>query len=176
MLRNANLPKRVKYLGSTVGSEKHFPDPQRVLAIEAMQPPRTKSELRCVLGVLNYRNYMKDYPRVVLPLTELTKGRRNGPISRNDEHEQAFRAAKKALATLAILYEPYLSKHSTLSMDASQEAIGACLAQHFEGKAYPVAFFSKKLSESHVKWSAIEKEAFAVVWASDRASTRVLGA
>ncbi|XP_070390966.1 uncharacterized protein [Dermacentor albipictus] len=45
---------KVKYLGHVVGSGTHSPDPDRVSAIFKLQAPKTKRDLRSVLGLFNY--------------------------------------------------------------------------------------------------------------------------
>lgn len=63
-----------------------------------------------------------------------------------------------------------------MTTDASELAVGACLSQLVEGEQKPVAFLSKKLTAAQAKWSAIEREAFAVVWALGRLDTWLFGA
>lgn len=50
--------------------------------------------------------------------------------------------------------------------DVSDNCIGACLTQKTdEGKDKPIYYLSHKLSKTEVKWSTIEKEAFAIHYA-----------
>ena len=46
--------------------------------------------------------------------------------------------------------------------DASDYGIGGYLFQTIDGKDYPVAFVSKSLSKSQIRWSTIQKEAYAI--------------
>ena len=56
-----------------------------------------------------------------------------------------------------------------LLVDASQYAVGACLIQWTdEDQELPIAFASMKLSAVQSRWSTIEREAFAVIWALKR--------
>ncbi|GFY24315.1 hypothetical protein TNCV_1013641 [Trichonephila clavipes] len=58
------------------------------------------------------------------------------------------------------LYTPNLSKPYELYTDASATVIGACLSQNDEkDKENPIAFFSKKLTETQTRWATIEREA-----------------
>ncbi|GBN84296.1 Retrovirus-related Pol polyprotein from transposon opus [Araneus ventricosus] len=60
---------------------------------------------------------------------------------------------------MSTLHTPDISRPFWLYTDASATAIGACLAQHDDvGKELPIAFFSKKLTPTQMKWSTIERE------------------
>ncbi|GFX29103.1 hypothetical protein TNCV_2072541 [Trichonephila clavipes] len=45
---------RIKYLGHIIGSGKHEPDPEKTAVINNLPVPKTKKELRSVLGLCNY--------------------------------------------------------------------------------------------------------------------------
>ncbi|GBM37383.1 Retrovirus-related Pol polyprotein from transposon 297 [Araneus ventricosus] len=74
------------------------------------------------------------------------------------------------------LHTPDISRPFWLYTDASATAIGACLAQHDDvGKELPIAFFSKKLTPTQMKWSTIEREAFCVLEALKKFDTWIFG-
>ena len=52
----------------------------------------------------------------------------------------------------------------TLHTDASDYGIGGYLFQTIDGKDYPVAFISKSLSKSQIRWSTIQKETYAIYY------------
>ena len=52
----------------------------------------------------------------------------------------------------------------TLHTDASDYGIGGYLFQTVDGKDYPVAFVSKSLSAAQLRWSVIQKEAYAIYY------------
>ncbi|GFW28097.1 retrovirus-related Pol polyprotein from transposon opus [Trichonephila clavipes] len=115
--------------------------------------------------------------RKVLPLTELTKNRVPNIIPWNEVAEQAFTKLKAQLVKAPSLYTPDLSKPYQLYTDASATAIGACLSQNDEkGKENPIAFFSKKLTETQTRWATIEREAYAVIEALKRFDSWIFGA
>lgn len=82
---------------------------------------------------------------------------------------------KATLAMVPMLATPDPNRVFVLTTDASERAIRACLSQDFEGVQRPIAFLSKKLTAAQTKWSAIEREAFAVVWALGRLDTWLYG-
>lgn len=167
---------KVKYLGHWVGSGTHSPDPDKVAAIMELKRPTDKTQLRSALGMLNfYRDYIPDYAEIVLPLTALTNRRVPNKLPWDNDAEAAFERVKSELAKIPELVPPDPSRGFILTTDASERAVGACLSQMVDGEEMPIAFLSKKLSPSQSKWSAIEREAFAVVWALGRLDTWLFG-
>ena len=72
---------------------------------------------------------------------------------------------KKAISGDPILRVPDFSKTFILQTDASENGLGAVLTQDFEGVRHPVAFASKKLLPREKRYSTIERECLALVWA-----------
>ncbi|GFX83250.1 hypothetical protein TNCV_4988441 [Trichonephila clavipes] len=156
---------QIKYLGHIIGSGKHEPDPEKTAVINNLPVPKTKKELRSVLGLCNYyREYIPKYSELVYPLTELTKKRVPDSIPWTEKHHSSFHLLKKALVEAPSLYSPVPDKPYTIHSDASQIGIAACLSQKCGDKCYPIAYASQKLSKTQQSWSTIEREAFAIVW------------
>ncbi|GFU27806.1 retrovirus-related Pol polyprotein from transposon opus [Trichonephila clavipes] len=156
----------------------HSPDPGKVESIKNISVPTTKKEIRSFLGLTSYyREYIPNFASLVLPLTELTRNRVPNIIPWNEVAEQAFTKLKAQLVKAPSLYTPDLSKPYQLYTDASATAIGACLSQNDEkGKENPIAFFSKKLTETQTRWATIEREAYAVIEALKRFDSWIFGA
>ncbi|KFM71645.1 Retrovirus-related Pol polyprotein from transposon 17.6, partial [Stegodyphus mimosarum] len=179
----ANLEKcsfgqsEVKYLGHIVGSGRHGPDPEKLEVIKILKPPRTKKALRSVLGLYNYyREYVPNYAKIARPLTDLTRKSIPNDIPWGSEAEKAFKELKDALCTASSLYTPDIRKPFEINTDASLIGIGACLLQRDEyGKARPITFASQKLTSAQSKWSTIEREAYAIIWALDKFETWTYG-
>lgn len=120
----------VKYLGHVVGSGRHSPDPERVSAISQLKFPKTKKDLRSALGMFNYyRDYIPAYSEMVRPLTDLTNRRVPNTIPWSEDAEGSFGAGKEALSKVPQLAVPDVSREFLLTTDASEKAVGACLAQ-----------------------------------------------
>ncbi|GFU90720.1 hypothetical protein TNCV_4182741 [Trichonephila clavipes] len=110
---------------------KHEPDPEKTAVINNLPVPKTKKELRSVLGLCNYyREYIPKYSELVYPLTELTKKRVPYSIPWTEKHDSSFHLLKKALVEAPSLYSPVPDKPYTIHSDASQLGIAACLSQH----------------------------------------------
>ncbi|GFU75630.1 hypothetical protein TNCV_2863441 [Trichonephila clavipes] len=140
---------QIKYLGHIIGSGKYEPDPEKTAVINNLPVPKTKKELRSVLGLCNYyREYIPKYSELVYPLTELTKKRVPDSIPWTEKHDSSFHFLKKALVEAPSLYSPVPDKPYTIHSDASQIGIAACLSQKCGDKCYLIAYASQKLSKT----------------------------
>ena len=74
--------------------------------------------------------------------------------------EEAFTNAKEDLAHATLLVHPHTDATTALTLDASEEAVGAVLEQELDSWQ-PVAFFSRKLRPSEQKYSAFDCELLA---------------
>ncbi|GFX51659.1 retrovirus-related Pol polyprotein from transposon 17.6 [Trichonephila clavipes] len=89
--------QKVKYLGHVIGSGRHSPDKERIKAIQNLQALTTK-KLRSALGLCNfYRQYIPNFAKIALPLTELTKKKVPNEIPWSKEAENAFKEFKTAI-------------------------------------------------------------------------------
>ena len=64
-----------------------------------------------------------------------------------------------------VLHLPDLNKTFILRTDASELGLGAILMQEQDGLLHPIAFASKKLLPCETRYSTIERECLAIVWA-----------
>ena len=55
------------------------------------------------------------------------------------------------------------NKPTKIEMDASDQAVGACLCQQKDGKWHPVAYYSRKMSQAEQNYDIHDKELLAVV-------------
>ena len=181
---SANLGKcafaksKVRYLGHIVGSGEHGPDPEKIAIIQNLKSPTTKKALRSVLGLFNYyREYVPQYANIAKPLTDLTRKAVPADIPWSREAEEAFVTLKEHLCRVTSLSTPNLDKPFELHTDASLTGIGACLMQSdSHGRPQPITFASQKLTPAQSKWSTIEREAFAVIWALGKFEVWTYGA
>ncbi|GFW95189.1 retrovirus-related Pol polyprotein from transposon opus [Trichonephila clavipes] len=159
---------------------RHSPDKERIYksAIQNLQAPTTKRQLRSALGLCNfYRQYIPNFAKIALLLTELTKKKVPNEIPWSKKAENAFKELKTALCGITELQVPDIEKPYYLHTDASQTAVGCCLGQlDGEDNIHPIAFGSQKLNPSQQKWSTIEREAYAIIWALKIFETLLCGA
>jgi hypothetical protein len=154
------MSKKVNILGHTVSDGKVTPDMAKVEAIGKMQPPRTVKEIRSWLGMANfYRRYIRDYAKTTSCLCELTKDKE--PYLWTDDRHLAFTSINNALLSEPVLRLPQEGRLFILSTDASNVGIGAVLEQEFEDGHHPIAFFSKKLTDTERRYSTTDRELLA---------------
>ena len=108
----------------------------------------------------------------VAPLSRLAGPKGIGSFKKGEwqeQHQQAFEAAKAAIAGAKLLsYLDYsVPIRSRLRTDACDIGAGAMLYQVVDGQDRPVSFMSHSFSASERRWSTFEQEAFAVVKARD---------
>ena len=78
--------------------------------------------------------------------------------------QEAFQQLKRALTVAPVLVTPDWSKPFILQTDASAYGLGYMLSQlDSQGEEHPIAFASKKLLASERNYSAIKREALAIV-------------
>ncbi len=150
----------MEYLGYIITTEGVKPNPKKVQAILDMQRPTNKLEVHHFVGMVHYyRNLWPRCSHILLPLTELTKGSKKGPITWTDECEQAFTEMKRLIARDTLLTYLDFNKKFTIYTDASDFQLGAVIMQ--EGR--PLAFYSCKLAAVQKNYSTSEKEMLSIV-------------
>ena len=78
------------------------------------------------------------------------------------EGQTSFETLRELVSNCPLLHFPDDSAPIILRTDASDFGIGGVLFQTIEGVENPVAFVSKSLTEVQLRWSVIQKEAYAV--------------
>ena len=139
---------------------------ENVRNIEGATRLKTKKQVRAFIGLTGYyRDFISNYAAKAEPLTDLTKKGQPNKVSWEQPQEKAFVTLKRELASEPILHLPDSAKPFVLRTDASDVGIGAVLMQDHDGKLFPVSYASKKLSTRECKYSTIERECLAIVWA-----------
>ncbi len=119
-----------------------------------MVPP-----LRSFLRLASYyRKFIKNFAKIAAPLTNLLK-KSAVTYDWDEACDEAFGTLKGILVKVSVLKLPDFDKDFEIHSDASDFAIGGVIVQ--DGR--PVAFESKKLSETERRWSTHEKEMWAVI-------------
>ncbi|XP_047482831.1 uncharacterized protein LOC125034845 [Penaeus chinensis] len=178
ILQEANLTARpikceigkrnLEYLGHVIGEGCIKPTKEKVSAILNAPAPTTKKEVRSFMGLSGYyRRFVPDYATIAAPLNEMVKKNAPNKVKWEDKHEMAFNKLKQALVNDPILKLPDVNKPFILRTDASDVGLGAVLLQEEDAKM-PVAYASRKLSDAEKKYSVVERECLAVVWATKK--------
>ena len=158
----------LEFLGHVVGSGVLRPDESKTEKILQVSTPTTKKQVRSLLGLLSfYRRYIPGFASVAAPLTDLTKesGRSCRSIHWTLDCACALQEIQDILSRKPVLLLPRLDLPFVLQTDASSTGLGAVLLQEFEDSLHPVCFASHKLLDREKRYSTIERECLAIVWA-----------
>jgi hypothetical protein len=117
----------VEYLGHLVGKDDVRVDPKNIEAMQDWPHPKTLKILHGFLGLIGYyRNFVKNYRKIVAPLTALLK--KNSFIW-NPASTQDFQTLKMDMCTTPVLALPDFTKTFVLECDALGKGIGVVLMQ-----------------------------------------------
>ncbi|CAI5683364.1 unnamed protein product [Oreochromis niloticus] len=165
----------LSFLGQKIGPEGLLPDDSHVTAILHAPPPTDPATLRSFLGLSAwYSKFVPNYATVVEPMRALL--RKDCSFHWNKAAQVAFDQVKKLIvhSPALVMFDP--SKPTIVSTDASDYGVGAVLTQLDGNNAeQTVAFASRSLSDAERKYSIVEKEALACVWAAEKWRTWLWG-
>ena len=158
------LRKEVAYLGHLITQDGVKPNPAKVECIIKFPEPKSSREIQSFLGLAGYyRRFIPNFAKISKPLTRLLK--KDNTFLFDSECKSSFKDLKEALVSNPILIYPNFEEPFLLTTDASAFAIGAILSQGPIGKDLPIAFASRTLCSAETKYSTIERELLAIVWA-----------
>jgi transposase InsO family protein len=159
------LKLETAYLGHVITRDGIKPNPDKVSAIQRYPMPKTPKEIKQFLGLLGYyRKFIPDFARITKPMTQCLK--KGNKITFDSDYVESFEKCKTLLTNDPLLKYPDFTKEFILTTDASNFALGAVLSQGTIGSDKPIAYASRTLNESEINYSTIEKELFAIVWAT----------
>ena len=117
------------YLGHRVGRNGIKPEESKIMAIQRMERPKTKKDIRTFLGMTGYyRRFIREYATIAEPLTNVTRKGEPDTVNWTESTEQAFQALKNKLTTATVMKSPDYSKTFVLQTDASRVGVGAVLS------------------------------------------------
>jgi hypothetical protein len=161
----------IEYLGYIVTRDGIKPQSNKAQAILAIKPPTGVKQLRHFLGMVQYyRDLWARRSNMLAPLTSLVgecgqtktsiaKGTKKVLWHWDEVHQRAFNHVKATIAKDVVLAYPDYSKVFEIYTDASSKQLGAIITQDNR----PIAFFSRKLSETQRKYSITKIELLAIV-------------
>ena len=145
-------------------------DPKKIEAITQMEPPQNKASLQSFNGKVNY---LKRFSPVLSELSEPLRRLCKTGVKWTWESEQqsAFESIKQVITSLPVLAYFYKTKKHTIQCNASLKGLGAVLLQELK----PVMYVSRALTETEKRYSNIERELLAIVFALKRLNHYTLG-
>ena len=156
---------QVLYLGHTISNEGVHTDPAKIEAVQNLPAPTNVEKLRSFLGLAGYyRRFIPHFSSVAAPLTKLTE--KSVQFKWDALQHESFSTLKRSLCEAPILAYPDFDRPFILQTDASNVGLGAVLAQvDHTGCERVIAYASCTLSKRERNYSAMEKEALAIVFA-----------
>lgn len=143
----------VTLLGYIIKDKTIRPDPERLRPMKQLTFPSDLTSLRRIIGLFShYSKWISHFSDKIRPLV-LCKS-----LPPTPEVMESFEKLKFDILNSVVVSVDY-SMIFTVETDASDFAIAATLSQG----GRPVAFFSRSLSDSEKRHSAVEKEAYAII-------------
>lgn len=169
------MVEEVIYLGHRINKNGVSPVKSKVEDLIKTPEPNDVKQLTAFLGAVSYyRRYLPDLATITAPLEKLRSSKVTWRWT--DEEQSAFGKLKKLLASdhVVACYNPKLP--IKVETDASKVGLGAVISHiMIDGSEKPIEYASRKLSQSEVRYSQIDKEALAIVWAVRRFHYYVYG-
>ena len=176
-IRNANLKLKPKkcaffqpettFLGHVISGDGVKCDPVKVEAISKWHSPKTTKQVKSFLGMLGYyRKFINNYSEMAEPLQDLMK--KGIKFAWGKREQESFIVLKEALITAPVLGYPQEEGMYMCDTDASAYAISGILSQMQKDEdgveqERPIAYGSRKLSDTEKKYCARRRELLAIV-------------
>ena len=161
------LRESIKHLVRLVDKHGVEPDPEAVEAVFTWKAPKTDTQLMSFLVFANYyREFINLYADTIYPMHQLmiNKGKK---FTWTDEPQVSFENIKCELCEAPVLGMPTEKGMFVLDTDASVVAIWGILhqEQEWDGRTVlrPIAYGSKVMSDTEMKYGAPKAEMFAVI-------------
>ena len=150
--------KELEYLGYWLTPNGIKPLANKIEAIHKLARPKNEREMLSILGFVNfYREMWKSRSHIRAPLSNLLK--KENKYQLEEQHEKAFNKIKEIINKEVMLAFPNFAKKFTLHTDTSALQLGAVIIQ--EDK--PIAFYSRKLTDTQKRYGVGEIELLSVV-------------
>ena len=167
--------KEMDFLGFHISFNGVRPSEENVIKISNFPKPTTKKHIQRFLGLANFnRKFVQQYATITKSLTKILSD--SEKFVWEEEQQRAFDRIKSILTRYPCLSIPDWKIPFHIETDASSVATGAVLYQiEDNGDKNPIAYHSKTLTKAQSKWSATERELFAIVDASRKFKTYCMG-
>lgn len=160
----------VPYVGHLITSDGLRADPAKIEAVKSMPEPADKDGVRRFLGFVTYLSkFLPNLSEVDAPLRQLLKA--DVEFVWQPAQQQAFDKLKDLCTKSPVLsfFDP--SKPVEIFCDASSNGLGAVLLQD----SHPVAFSSRSLTDTEMRYAQIEKEMLSIVHACVKFHNYIFG-
>ena len=126
--------------------------------------PKDVHDVCSFLGLTSYyRKFICGSSEIARPLTHLTRAAKE--FDWKEPQQSAFIRLTMALATAPILLLSDFELPLVITTDATETVVGAILEQNQGRGLQPIAFASRKLNSTEIRYSAYERALLGIVWA-----------
>ena len=153
----------VKFLGHIISASGLKADPEKVKAIVNMPVPESREAVERLKGMVAYLSrFLPKLSSVMQPLLQLT--RKDSEFRWSDKHDKTLREIKDLVTNASVLKYFNSKKQLVIQCDASAKGLGAVMLQD----GCPVAYGSRTLTDTETRYSIMEKEMLAIVFALEK--------
>tara|TARA_B110000090_G_C13376406_1_gene444087 strand:+ start:91 stop:2388 length:2298 start_codon:yes stop_codon:yes gene_type:complete len=153
---------KIDALGYEIDKNGYKPKEELLNKAKEQEFPNIKN-IRSYLGLVNvFSPFLKDLPELIAPFREVRK--KNAQWIVTDEMKSAHNKIKEAIANIPSLHFCDPAKQLYIECDASEFGSGAILYQlDDKGEKEIIRITSTTFAPAAMKWSTIQKEAFAIM-------------
>ncbi|GFO29556.1 Zinc knuckle domain containing protein [Plakobranchus ocellatus] len=155
----------LKFNGYIFSQDGISADPEKLQALKDVKPPQNAKEVRSFLGMANYiARFIPDFATISEPLRLLTH--KNSTRKWGEAEKRSLNKIKISLTNKVSYFNPKLQ--TELVVDASPVGLGCLLTQKdSDNKVRVIAYASRALTPVEQRYSQIEREALAIIWATE---------
>ncbi|GKV47282.1 hypothetical protein SLEP1_g54195 [Rubroshorea leprosula] len=154
-----------KFLGYVVSKKGIEVNPEKVQAVQQMEPPKTIKDVQHLIGrVAALHRFIARSAERCLPFFKALKEPKN--FQWTDECQQAFDELKQYLASAPLLSKPVEGESLCLYLGVTMEAVSSVLLREENKNQKPVCYVSKVLQDAKQNYPLAKKAAFALAVAN----------
>ncbi|GKV32843.1 hypothetical protein SLEP1_g41411 [Rubroshorea leprosula] len=152
--------KFLRYMVSKKGIEVK---PEKVLAVQQMEPPKTVKDVQRLIGrVAALHRFIARSAERCLPFFKALREPKN--FQWTDECQSAFDELKQYLASAPLLSKPAEGESLCMYLGVTEEAVSSVLLREENKNQKPICYVSKVLQGAEQNYPLAEKAAFALVY------------
>jgi transposase InsO family protein len=157
------LPK-VEFCGRVLSKEGISMSEKKISQVFNFPLPVYAKQLKSFLGLANYfRPHVRNHATIAHPLHGMLSNYNRATVLKwTPDLEASFRELQRLISECPTMYfvDPDIPLY--LHTDASDYGMGGYLFQIVDEVERPIAFVSRSFSESQLRWSTIQKEAYGI--------------
>lgn len=162
--------KEVSFMGHIISESGVLPSNKHIKAITNFEMPKNKKDVMRFLGITKYlARFIPNLSQLSSNLRKLTK--QNVNFEFNETHAKEINKLKNIITSQPILKIFEINKPCVIQSDASSEGLGCVLLQ----EGHPISYASRSLTMTEKKYSQIEKELLAIVFACNKFHQYIYG-